>query len=95
MNASYVDYYHRLLDLDGRLRLASAAAWLRNQPDVDPAVAFEVRPASLRDPRHRLEGPACAPTLHFEARKPRPDAPAWSLPLAPPAHCAGLPAPAP
>jgi hypothetical protein len=86
---TYVDYYHRVLDLDGRLRLVAAAAWLRAQaPAQDLAARFERRPESLRDPRDRFEGDDCAPRVRFEARKPRSDAPAWEIPLAPAASCA-------
>lgn len=86
---TYIDYYHRVLDLDGRLRLVATAAWLRAQaPAQDLAARFERRPESLRDPRHRFEGTDCAPRLRFEARKPRSDAPAWEIPLTPAASCA-------
>jgi hypothetical protein len=80
-------YYHRLLDLDGRMKLASTAIWLRQQKSGDYAAEFERRPTELRDARHRLGGERCTPTLHFTARQPRPRSEPWLLPLPPPAGC--------
>lgn len=87
------DFYHRLLDLDGRLKLASTALWLHRQGDADLAAAFARRPEPLRDIRHRLDGGHCSPTLHFAPRQTRPGAEPWVLPLAPPSGCAMVEAP--
>ena len=88
----YADYYHRVLDLDGRLKLATAAAWLRLQPGPR-AAAFERRPDALRDARHVFAGEACAPRLRYEARKVRAQDPAWEVPVAPPPECRAPAAP--
>jgi hypothetical protein len=88
LDASFwLKYYERALDLDGRLRLAASAVWLRSQAQVD-AATFERRPAALRDPRHAFDATPCEPRLRFTARHVRDyEAASWYLALPAPTAC--------
>lgn len=52
---AYNDYYVRVLDLDGRLKLLQSAIWLRSQPlDGDRAQQFAARPTALQSSHHAM-----------------------------------------
>lgn len=50
----YHMYHVRVFDLDARLRLLSAAIWLRSQPGNDVAASFAARPPELDSPQHEF-----------------------------------------
>lgn len=62
---AYDDYYKRVLDLDGRLRLLGTALWLRARSDQDPQAAFAARPPELDSPGHGFTLDAAAGTVRM------------------------------
>jgi hypothetical protein len=85
--SDFTPYYHRLLDLDGRLRAVASAQWLRDQRAGESGFAFADRPDSMHDPRIHLEGDACARFLSYDARVTRPGEPTWRIPVHAPEAC--------
>ncbi len=62
---AYDDYYKRVLDLDGRLRLLGTVLWLRARGDQDPQAAFAARPPGLDSPGHGFTLDAAAGTVRM------------------------------